>query len=172
LTNGPALATNAAELVWGWPLILSLVAIGAYFSWKLKVLKPSALKLSLKYVIGSCGGVGDVSVFASLCTALSATLGTGNIVGMALAVAMGGPGALFWMWIASIFSLAQKYAESLLAVKYRKIEADGTVSGGPMYYMSFGLKRTVLAKIFAFSRMVVALVGIGPLVQSNSIAVA
>jgi AGCS family alanine or glycine:cation symporter len=161
---------NASGLIWGWPLILSLMALGAYFSWKLKLLNPKALGLSFKYAMGNGTGTGDVSIFGSLCTALSATLGTGNIVGMALAVTMGGPGALFWLWISSILCLALKYAESLLAVKYRKIENDGTVSGGPMHYMSRGLGCPMLAKIFALSGMAVALVGIGTLVQSNSIA--
>ncbi|MDR1595928.1 MAG: amino acid carrier protein [Puniceicoccales bacterium] len=164
---------NFSKLIWGWPLIFAILALGTYLSCKLMVLKLSRLKLAFKYAMSDGEkGSGDISIFASLCTALSATLGTGNIVGMAVAVTTGGPGALFWLWISSIFSLSLKYAESFLAVKYRKFEVDGTVSGGPMYYMRLGFGSNALAKVFAVSGMAVALVGIGTLVQSNSIAVA
>ncbi|MDR2737995.1 MAG: amino acid carrier protein [Puniceicoccales bacterium] len=164
---------GAARVIWSWPLILFILAVGVYFSCKLRVLRISILKLSLKCAIeGNMNCRGEVSAFASLCTALSATLGTGNIVGMAVAVTLGGPGALFWLWISSIFSLAIKYAEGVLAVKYRKIEADGSVSGGPMYYIGHGLRNPLLAKLFAISGTMVALFGIGTLAQSNSIAVA
>ncbi|MDR1432742.1 MAG: amino acid carrier protein [Puniceicoccales bacterium] len=165
-----------SELIWGWPLLSSIFLVGIYFSFKLKIPTWGTLKLSMKYITGDaiandrCSG--NVSVFASLCTALSATLGTGNIVGMAVAITIGGPGALFWLWASSIFCLALRYAESMLAVKYRKIATDGTVSGGPMYYMDYGLGSDALAKIFAVSGVLVALVGIGTFAQSNSIAIA
>jgi AGCS family alanine or glycine:cation symporter len=165
-----------SRLIWNWPLIISILAVGIYFSYKLKMLRFSNLKLAMKCIIESnaknknCGG--DISVFASICTALSATLGTGNIVGIAVAVTLGGPGSIFWLWISSILSLAVKYAEGVLAIKYRKIAADGSISGGPMYYIRFGLGRNGLAKIFAFFGLMVALIGTGTLAQSNSIAAA
>ncbi|MDR1890768.1 MAG: amino acid carrier protein [Puniceicoccales bacterium] len=162
-------------LVWGWPLIIFITGTGIYFSIKLGLPSFSKLKLSLKYAVAenthSRANAGNISVFASLCTSLSATLGTGNIVGISVAVAVGGPGSLFWLWISSLFSLAIKYAEGVLAIKYRKVEKNGSVAGGPMYYIRLGLNNAVLAKIFAFFGMMVALIGIGTIAQSNSIAV-
>jgi AGCS family alanine or glycine:cation symporter len=164
-----------ASLVWGWPLIIFIIGTGIYFSFKLELLDFSKLKLSLKYAIAENvrdkTSTGNISIFASLCTSLSATLGTGNIVGTAVAVVVGGPGSLFWLWVSSLFSLAIKYAEGVLAIKYRKIEKNGNVSGGPMYYIHLGLNNVALAKIFAFFGMMVALIGIGTTAQSNSIAV-
>jgi AGCS family alanine or glycine:cation symporter len=119
---------------------------------------------------------GDISVFASLCTALSSTIGTGNIVGIAVAISIGGPGSLFWLWISSIFSLAIKYAEGLLSIKYRKIGSNGLVTGGPMYYIELGIQNhpvfaKILAKSFAIFGVIVTLLGTGTFAQSNSIAV-
>ncbi|MDR3273764.1 MAG: sodium:alanine symporter family protein [Puniceicoccales bacterium] len=163
---------TVSRIVWGWPLITFLLAVGFYFSYKLKVLKFSRLKLSVKYILERENGQGDISIFAALCTALSATLGTGSIVGMAVAITVGGPGALFWLWVSSIFSFATKYAEGVLAIKYRQIGTDGSVSGGPMYYIRNGLKNTALANAFALFGMITTLIGTGTLVQSNSIVVA
>jgi AGCS family alanine or glycine:cation symporter len=118
---------------------------------------------------------GNISVFASLCTALSATIGTGSIVGMAVAVVLGGPGVLFWVWVSAILGMGIKYAEGFLAIKYRKTRADGEIAGGPMYYIEAGIRGRwgrCVARVFAVSNIVVALVGTGTLAQSNSIAVA
>ena len=116
--------------------------------------------------------MGDISHFASLCTALSATIGTGNIVGVALAVSIGGPGSIFWMWIGAFLGIATKYAEGLPAIKYIEVGDDGKISGGPMYYIEKGLGSKILAKLYAISGVGVALFGIGTMTQSNSIAVA
>ncbi|MDR2812680.1 MAG: sodium:alanine symporter family protein [Puniceicoccales bacterium] len=161
--------------IWGLPLITALLGISIYFSFKLKFLQISRLKLAIKYVIDGKkyqDGKGDISNFASFCAALSATLGTGNIVGVALAVTTGGPGAIFWMWIAAFFGMAAKYAEGLLAIKYRQMGSDGKIAGGPMYYIEMGLGNKWLAKLFAFFGMGTALIGIGTWTQSNSIAAA
>ncbi|MDR0741943.1 MAG: amino acid carrier protein [Puniceicoccales bacterium] len=164
-----------SHLVWGWPLIIFIIGTGVYFSIRLRLLSFSKLGLSLKYAISENvhgkTGTGNISIFASLCTSLSATLGTGNIVGIAVAIAVGGPGSLFWLWVSSFFSLALKYSEGVLAIKYRKVEKNGNVSGGPMYYISMGLNNVFLAKVFAFFGMMVALIGVGTVAQSNSIAV-
>ncbi|MDR0968888.1 MAG: amino acid carrier protein [Holosporaceae bacterium] len=162
--------------IWGAPLIVAILAIGIYFSFNLGILRPSRLKLSVKYALEEGDGHGEISIFASLCAALSGTIGTGNITGIAVAIASGGPGALFWLWLSSIFSFAIKYAEGLLAIKYRSIESNGTISGGPMYYIENGLQNKrlakILAKIFSIGGMLVALIGIGTLAQSNSISIA
>ncbi|MDR1289480.1 MAG: alanine:cation symporter family protein [Holosporales bacterium] len=163
--------------MWSWPLIIFIMIIGIYFSFRLGILRFSALKLSMTSILHHEESEGDISVFASLCTALSSTIGTGNIVGIAVAISIGGPGALFWLWISSIFSLAIKYAEGLLSIKYRKIGRDGRVSGGPMYYIELGLKdhpvfAKILAKSFAIFGIIVTLLGTGTFAQSNSIAVA
>ncbi|MDR1289268.1 MAG: sodium:alanine symporter family protein [Holosporales bacterium] len=164
------------EILWGWPLIGFILITGFYFSCRLGVLGFSKLKLAMKYVFEKDGGEGDVSVFASLCTALSATVGTGNIVGIAVAVTCGGPGVIFWLWLSSIVSFAIKYAEGVLAIKYRVCGRDGNMCGGPMYYISIGLHSKpyskFLANTFAVCGILVALIGIGTLAQSNSISVA
>ncbi|MDR0677466.1 MAG: amino acid carrier protein [Holosporaceae bacterium] len=168
--------TKTSQIIWGYPLITALLCLSAYFSFKMnfpqfRYLK-FAIKLSLEGKKHSFNLAGNISNYASLCTALSATLGTGNIVGVALAVAIGGPGVLFWIWVSGFLGMATKYSEGFLAVKYRCVENDGGTSGGPMYYIEKGLKNKVLAKLFAFSGVCVALLGIGTLVQSNSIAAA
>jgi AGCS family alanine or glycine:cation symporter len=156
-------------------LIIFIIGTGVYFSLRLGLLSFSKLGLSLKYAVTESihgeTGTGNISIFASLCTSLSATLGTGNIVGIAVAIVVGGPGSLFWLWVSSFFSLALKYAEGVLAIKYRKVEKNGNASGGPMYYIRMGLNNAFLAKVFAFFGMMVALIGIGTIAQSNSIIV-
>jgi AGCS family alanine or glycine:cation symporter len=165
-----------SRIIWGWPLIVSIIFIGIYFTCGLKILKFSRLKLSVESIFKKEKCDGDISVFASLCTALSATIGTGSIVGMAVAITTGGPGALFWLWVSSVFSLAIKYAEGLLSIKYRAVGNDGKVSGGPMYYIGLGLNGRWFAKplagMFSFFGMMTALVATGTLAQSNSITVA
>jgi AGCS family alanine or glycine:cation symporter len=125
--------------------------------------------MKLLFSKDDAGVEGDVSSFAALCTALAATIGTGNIVGVATAIKAGGPGALFWMWMAAFFGMATKYAEALLAVKYREVDDEGNMSGGPMYYLQNGLKSKFLAKMFSIFGIIVALVGIGTFAQVNAI---
>ncbi|SFD10461.1 alanine/glycine:cation symporter family protein [Clostridium uliginosum] len=165
-------------IIWGPPLLILLVGTGMYLTFRLKLLQIFKLPLALKYVFGkdeeasSDSAEGDVSSFQALCTALSATIGTGNIVGVATAITAGGPGALFWMWIAAFFGMATKYAEGLLAIKYRQVDANGQMAGGPMYYIQNGLGIKWLAKLFALFGIGVAFFGIGTFGQVNSIAAA
>jgi len=159
---------------WVWiPLIVLIMTTGIYFTIKLKILNVSILKLGAKYVFekeGRSGDkLGDISSFAALCTVLSATLGTGNIVGIAVAVTIGGPGVIFWLWVSSLLCFSIKYAEGLLAIKYRTIGSDGKISGGPMYYIENGFKNRALAKAYSLFGVLVAVLGIGTLAQSNSI---
>ena len=130
--NGVEKVLNSIDgIVWGPPLLILLVGTGIYFTFKLKLIQVFKLPLALKYLFvkddeeGDEEAKGDVSSFAALCTALSATIGTGNIVGVATAIAAGGPGALFWMWIAAFFGMATKYAEGVLAIKYREVDENG-----------------------------------------------
>ena len=125
-------ATN--NFVWGPPLLLLLVGTGVYFTIRLGLFQLSKLPTAFRLIFSSDqSGQGDVSSFAALCTALAATVGTGNIVGVATAITTGGPGALFWMWVAAFFGMATKYAEGFLAIKYRTRDADGHAAGGPMH---------------------------------------
>jgi AGCS family alanine or glycine:cation symporter len=169
--------TMVSRTIWGIPLISILAFVSIYFSFKLNFLQFFRLKQAIKYLLEKKEDTqgqpaGDISNFASLCTALSATVGTGNIVGVALAISTGGPGALFWMWVAAFFGMAAKYAEGFLAIKYRLIGADGKIAGGPMYYIEMGLKNKILAKFFAIFGILVALIGIGTWTQANTIAMA
>lgn len=141
------------SMVWGLPLIILIIATGIYLSIRMKGLQIRHLGKALKFMIkNEEGGEGEVTSFGALCTALSATIGTGNIVGVATAIAAGGPGALFWMIVAALFGMATKYSEGFLAIKYRTIDKDGHVLGGPFYYIEngMGVKWRWLAKIFAF----------------------
>jgi AGCS family alanine or glycine:cation symporter len=161
------------SLVWGIPLLALLVGTGIYLTLRLGMLQIIHLPLALKLVFSreesDVGVRGDVSPFAALCTALSATIGTGNIVGVATALKAGGPGALFWMWVAAFFGMATKYAEALLAVKYRVTDEQGQMSGGPMYYLERGLGSRLLARMFALFGIGVAFFGIGTFAQVNAI---
>ncbi|QEK13299.1 sodium:alanine symporter family protein [Crassaminicella thermophila] len=160
------------SFVWGPPLLILLVGTGIYLTIRLGVLQVLKLPLALKYLFSKeqdHTAKGDVSSFAALCTALAATIGTGNIVGVATAIKAGGPGALFWMWMAAFFGMATKYAEGLLAVKYRVVDENGQMSGGPMYYIEKGLGNKWLAKMFAFFGIGVAFFGIGTFPQVNAI---
>ncbi|MGY3915849.1 alanine/glycine:cation symporter family protein [Aeromonas australiensis] len=165
--------TAIDSFIWGPPLLILLVGTGIYLTWRLGMLQVVRLPLALRLVFGrdqGQGKQGDVSSFAALCTALSATIGTGNIVGVATAIKLGGPGALFWMWMAALFGMATKYAECLLAVKYREQDANGQMAGGPMYYLEKGLGSKSLAKLFALFGIGVAFFGIGTFPQVNAIS--
>lgn len=159
------------SFVWGVPLLVLLVGTGIYLSTRLRLLQVLKLPLAFKLIFAEDKGEGDISSFAALATALAATVGTGNIVGVATAIKAGGPGALFWMWIAAFFGMATKYAEGLLAIKYRTKDANGEVSGGPMYYIinGMGKKWKPLAIFFALAGILVAFLGIGTFSQVNSI---
>lgn len=159
-------------LVWGLPLIILIMLVGIYLTIRLRVLQVIHLPKALKYmVLNEEGGKGEVTSFAALCTALSATIGTGNIVGVATAIVAGGPGALFWMLIAAFFGMATKFAEGVLAIKYRHINDEGHVLGGPFYYIEkgMGVKFKWLAKLFAFFGACAGLLGIGTFTQVNGI---
>ena len=159
-------------VVWGLPLIILILFTGCLLTIRLGVLQIRHLSKALKFMIkNEDGGEGEVSSFGALCTALSATIGTGNIVGVATAIAAGGPGALFWMVIAAFLGMATKYAEGLLAIKYRTIDNEGHVLGGPFYYIENGMGHgwRWLAKIFAFFGAGVGLFGIGTFTQINGI---
>ncbi len=164
------------NFIWGPPLLMLLVGTGIYLTIRLKLLQVFKLPLALKYVFckdeeaNDKNANGDVSSFGALCTALSATIGTGNIVGVATAIKTGGPGALLWMWLAAFFGMATKYAEGVLAIKYRVKDENGEMAGGPMYYIEKGLGYKWLAKLFALLGVGVAFLGIGTFAQVNSIA--
>ena len=164
------------NLVWGVPLMVLILAGGLLLTVRLRLLQVRKLPLALKWMIKNEeeaeGARGEISSFAALCTALSATIGTGNIVGVATAVGAGGPGALFWMIVAAFFGMATKYSEGLLAVKYRVVAEDGHSLGGPFYYIERGMgaKWKWLAKLFAFFGVCVGLFGIGTFSQVNGIA--
>ena len=172
--------TKVDDFVWGIPLIVLILAAGIYLTFRLRLLQVVHLPKALKFMFkNEEEGEGEVSSFGALCTALSATIGTGNIVGVATAIgctalgtAVGGPGALFWMWVAAFFGMATKYAEGFLAVRYRTIDNEGHVLGGPFYYIEKGMGRKWrwLAKIFAFFGACVGLFGIGTFTQVNGIA--
>lgn len=163
------------DMVWGIPLILLILSCGIYLSLRLRGIQIRKLDLALKYMFAKEeGGQGEISSFGALCTALSATIGTGNIVGVATAIASGGPGALFWMDIAALFGMATKYSEGLLSIKYRIRDKNGTMLGGPFYYIENGMGKRWkwLGKIFAVFGVFVGLMGIGTFTQINSITTA
>ena len=148
------------DLVWGLPLIILILAVGLLLTCRLQLLQVFHLPRALKYMVkNEADGIGEVSSFGALCTALSATIGTGNIVGVATAVCAGGPGALFWMVVAAFFGMATKYAEGVLAIKYRVVDKDNHALGGPFYYIERGMGKqwSWLAKIFAVFGLCVGL---------------
>ncbi len=160
-------------IVWGVPLILLILCGGIYLTFRLGLLQLRRLPLALRWMVkNEDGGQGEVSSFGALCTALSATIGTGNIIGVATAICEGGPGALFWMWLAAFFGMATKYAEGVLAIKYRKVSSDGHALGGPFYYIEHGMGKSWkwMAWLFAFFGVGVGLFGIGTFTQVNGIA--
>ena len=158
------------SFIWGAPLLILLSGAGLYLTLRLGFIQVRYLPRALGYLFKKDkGGKGDVSSFAALCTALAATIGTGNIVGVATAVQAGGPGAIFWMWLVALLGMATKYAECLLAVKYRVRDKNGFMAGGPMYYIERGLGIKWLAKLFALFGVMVAFFGIGTFPQVNAI---
>ena len=160
------------NFIWGTPLLVLLVGTGIMLTIRLGLIQVTKLPQALKLIFKSDhSGEGDISSFGALCTALAATVGTGNIIGVATALAAGGPGALFWMWLAAFFGMATKYAEGVLAIKYRQTDANGQDASGPMYYITNGMgeKFKPLAIFFAFSGILVALLGIGTFTQVNAI---
>ena len=160
-------------VVWGVPLMVLILAGGIYLTVRMGLLQIRKLPLALKWMVkNEEDGHGEVTSFGALCTALSATIGTGNIVGVATAICAGGPGALFWMEVAAFFGMATKYAEGLLAVKYRVVDENHHSLGGPFYYIERGMgkKWKWLACVFAFFGVCVGLFGIGTFSQVNGIA--
>ena len=156
-------------MLWGWPMIILLLGTHVFLTFRLRIPQRKLLtgiRLSVKK---DPGAPGDVSQFGALATALAATIGTGNIVGVATAVALGGPGAVLWCWLTGIFGIATKYAEGLLAVKYRVRDENGRTFGGPMYALERGLNMKWLALLFAVFTALASF-GIGCTVQANSIA--
>ncbi|HEN5993817.1 TPA: sodium:alanine symporter family protein [Streptococcus agalactiae] len=166
------LFTHINSFVWGPPLLALLVGTGIYLSFRLGFVQLRQLSRAFKFIFREDNGQGDISSYAALATALAATVGTGNIVGVATAIKSGGPGALFWMWVAAFFGMATKYAEGLLAIKYRTKDTNGEISGGPMYYIvnGMGQKWKPLAVFFSAAGILVALLGIGTFTQVNAIA--
>jgi alanine or glycine:cation symporter, AGCS family len=162
--------TQISNLLWGYPLIILLFGTHLFLTFRLRFIQRfigKAIKISLRR---DKEGKGDISQFGALTTALAATIGTGNIVGVSTAVAAGGPGAVLWMWLTGVFGIATKYSEALLSVKYRIKMPDGSMAGGPMYVLEHGLKKKWLAILFAAFTSVTAF-GIGNMVQANSISV-
>ena len=164
--------TTVNGLVWGVPLMVLLIGTGILLTVRLGLLQVVKLPMALKLIFAARNtGSGDINSFQALCTALAATVGTGNIVGVATAVKAGGPGALFWMWLAAFFGMATKYAEGVLAVKYRVMDENGNASGGPMYYIKNGLGKKWIWLAYLFSLLgALAAFGIGNIAQVNSIA--
>jgi len=161
--------SDISNLVWGPPLLILLLGTHVFLTFRLRIIQRylgKAIRLSLQR---STEGTGDVSQFGALTTALAATIGTGNIVGVATAVASGGPGAVLWMWLTGVFGIATKYSEALLSVKYRVKTANGLMAGGPMYVLERGMNKKWLAITFAALTAVSAF-GIGNMVQANSIS--
>lgn len=179
------LSKNISNFMWGEWMIILLVGTGIILTFVTGIIQLRKLALSLNLVLKGSRRKGkeslekeegDISPFAALMTALAATVGNGNIAGVATAIATGGPGAPFWMWLSALFGMATKYAEGFLGVKYRKVAEDGTMSGGPMYYIRYGIKNSSIAKplamLFAICGGMTALFGTGNMMQSNSMALA
>ena len=161
---------NISDAVWGWPMLILLLGTHLFLTIRLKIPQRKILTGIKLSVTKDKGSTGDVSQFGALTTALAATIGTGNIIGVATAVALGGPGAVFWCWITGVLGIATKYGEGLLAVKYRVKTADGTMLGGPMYALQCGLKMKWLAVCFCIFTAIAAF-GIGNTVQANAMSV-
>ena len=165
--------TKLDYIAWGIPMLCLIMGGGLLLTIRLKGMQFRKIGLALKYMLqNEEDGEGEVTSFGALCTALSATVGTGNIVGVATAILVGGPGALFWMFVAACIGMATKYAEGLLSIKYRVIDKDGHALGGPFYYIERGMgkKWTWLAKLFAIFGCLAGLMGIGTITQVNGVA--
>ncbi len=168
--------TKVDDFVWGWFLIILILGAGLLLTVRTRFVQVKHLGKALKYMVkNEEGGDGEVTSFGALCTALSATIGTGNIVGVATAIVAGGPGALLWMLVAAFFGMATKYSEGLLAIKYRAVDKDGHVLGGPFYYIERGIREVLggnwkwLGKLFALFGALAGLLGIGTITQINGI---
>ena len=169
MTSLESTLQSISDWVWGPPLLILLFGTHLFLTFRLRFIQrylPQAIRLSLSR---EKEGEGDVSQFGALTTALAATIGTGNIVGVATAVSLGGPGAVLWMWLTGVFGIATKYAEAVLAVKYRVVTKDGAMAGGPMYALERGLKAKWLGMLFA-ALTAIAAFGIGCMTQANSIS--
>lgn len=163
------LSQSIYQFLWGWPMLVLLLGTHLFLTFRTRFIQKYIFKAIRFSLSRDSEGTGDVTQFGALTTALAATIGTGNIVGVATAITLGGPGAVFWMWLSGVFGIATKYSEALLAVKYRVITEDGTMLGGPMYTIERGLKRKWLAVLFALFT-VIASFGIGNMLQANSLA--
>ena len=163
-----SVVSNINKVVWGVPMLVLLVGTHLFFTFRLKFIQRHIFKAIKLSVTKDSHSEGDISQFGALATALAATIGTGNIVGVATAVALGGPGAVLWCWLTGLFGLATKYSEGLLAVKYRVKTSDGTMLGGPMYALERGAKMKWLGVLFAVFTTI-ACFGIGNMTQANSI---
>ncbi|TFJ94135.1 alanine/glycine:cation symporter family protein [Lentibacillus salicampi] len=164
--------SQVSDIVWGVPLLVLLVGTGIYLTIRLGVLQVRSLPYALKLAFSrnqDKNSDGDISHFQALMTASAATVGTGNIVGVATAVVLGGPGAILWMWVAGFFGMATKYGEAILAVKYRVKDSEGNMAGGPMYYLEHGLKQKWLGVLFAVFGALAAF-GIGNGTQAKAVA--
>ncbi|MBQ8152536.1 MAG: sodium:alanine symporter family protein [Prevotella sp.] len=161
--------TELSGLLWGWPMIILLLGTHIYLTIILRFPQRYIFKAVRLSVKRDKDATGDVSQFASLATALAATIGTGNIIGVATAIALGGPGAVLWCWLTGVFGISTKYAEGLLAIKYRKKKPDGKIIGGPMFALEYGLGWKWLAVLFAIFTAIASF-GIGNTVQANAIA--
>lgn len=161
--------TQISNALWGYPMIIILVGTHLFLTFRLRFIQ-RYMKKAIQISLGrDKEGEGDISQFGALTTSLAATIGTGNIVGVATAIAAGGPGAVLWMWLTGVFGIATKYGEALLSVKYRVTGKDGSMAGGPMYVLERGLKQKWLGVAFAAFTAISAF-GIGNMVQSHSIA--
>lgn len=165
------LLSGIQEFVWGPPTLILLMGTGLYFTLKLHFLQIVRFPRALKAMFEKSEGSGDVSAFGTLCTTLAADIGTGSIVGVATALRVGGPGAIFWMWVSALLGMTTKYAESVLAVKYRTVDENGQMAGGPMFYIQNGMGRKFiwLAKLFAVFGIFTAMLGCGTFPQVNAI---
>lgn len=167
-----SILNQLSDIIWGIPLLVLLVGTGIYLTIRLGFLQIRSLPYALKLAFSrnqDKKSEGDISHFQALMTASAATVGTGNIVGVATAVVLGGPGAVFWMWAAGLFGMATKYGEAILAVKYRVKDSEGNMAGGPMYYLEHGLKQKWLGVLFAVFGALAAF-GIGNGTQSKAVA--
>ncbi|MFC1606710.1 alanine/glycine:cation symporter family protein [Candidatus Latescibacterota bacterium] len=164
--------TTISDFLWGIPLMIALIGTGVYLTITLGFVQFRHMFRALRMIFmppHDDSSPGEISHFQALMTALAATVGTGNIAGVGTAIAMGGPGAMFWMWVTGLVGMATKYSEAVLAIRYRVVESDGSVAGGPMYYIERGLNSRGLAFAFAIFTSVAAF-GTGNMIQSNSVA--
>ena len=163
------LTEQIGNLIWGWPMIIMLLGTHIFLTIRLKFPQRKIFKAIKLSIAKDSNSDGDISQFGALTTSLAATIGTGNIIGVATAVSLGGPGAVMWCWLTGVFGIATKYSEGLLAIKYRQKTSDGTLLGGPMYALEKGLNSKWLAVLFCIFT-VVASFGIGNTVQANAIS--